>query len=530
MSRGYYLLILCGLMIGRIVNCSHFGWSGGWTPSNFPNPMVDPLKCGRKNVPRSQVCDPDAFLSKDLQDEVEGHINFIKSGQAAVAIVKRMDLTEFSGNVDRGAESFCRTLHDQWGVGSAEKNDGVVIFLSVEDRAVFISTGDGVKDRISRRAIESIIGRMKPFLRKKDYGGALVNAIIEVEMGLNGKEIPIDHSIHKTSYSSSDEGPLGWIMYVIAFCGVFGYAFYQNRKLRHLERGRIALDSLIREVDNTTNTEGREGERVFATQSCPICLENFTESENKQETEKSLCTMEAGGSETTANTGNNTEEVPTSDDEDKTNLLRNLGPNPSAPVFTARTVSSPTPVVSSTPALKPMALRCGHTFCHDCITTHLRSDAGRKCPICRLPVHEDYDGMDPPRPRVNQDPFRSEDTTSGSSSSGSYYGSPSTSSSTNHNRSFHSRRPELIYRLNRMRYLYPDIMTVQLLNNMNRAVDRGELQDIRRELSARSVEIQRTVTEMREASQRAARSSGSGGASRGSFGGGRSSGGGGGRW
>jgi uncharacterized membrane protein YgcG len=65
---------------------------------------------------------------------------------------------------------------------------------------------------------------------------------------------------------------------------------------------------------------------------------------------------------------------------------------------------------------------------------------------------------------------------------------------------------------------------------MNRAVDRGSLHDMRAELSARSVEIQQTVTQMREAAAKAARASGSRGASGMSFGGGRSSGGGGGRW
>ena len=110
------------------------------------------------------------------------------------------------------------------------------------------------------------------------------------------------------------------------------------------------------------------------------------------------------------------------------------------------------------------------------------------------------------------------------------WGTAYASNTNTFNRGFGARGPEIQYRLNRMHYLYPDVMTLQLLHNMNRAVDRNSVQEMRSELSMRSAEVQHSVTQMREAAERAARSSGSRGASGMSFGGGRSSGGGGGRW
>jgi uncharacterized membrane protein YgcG len=555
------LSFLCLVVALTCVQSSFFGRSGGWSPAAFPNPMKEPQKCGRKDVPRSQVCDPDGVISRVSQDEIEGHINFIKSGQAAVAVVKKMDLSIGGGDIDRAAEVFCRTLHDEWGVGDKVKNDGVVLFLSIEDRAVFISTGEGSQGRVSRSAVEGIIHRMKPFLRKSDYSGAIINAIIEVEMALNGK--PIKGSHHRLPPSTQDDDLPSYaklLIFVSILAGVGGYGWWQNSRMKRLERGRLALDSLIREVDTARAAE--EGDdKVFVTTSCPICLENFSEASpsTADNAETGTATKTEGlSSASDVDRLEGKESSAEKERDSSSSLLRNLTPSPTSQVFTAKTPSQP--------SNRPMALRCGHTFCRECITAHLKTDAGRRCPICRHPVHKDYDGMDPQRPaaprpgygtgtnntrpgdddgtscrptttstggnqgasglesvdtsnpsRVNQDPMYT-DTSSG------WFGSQSRPSG------FGARAPEIRYRLNRMRYLYPDVMTVQLLHNMNRAVDRGSLHDMRTELSARSVEIQHTVTQMREAAAQAARSSGSRGSSGMSFGGGRSSGGGGGRW
>jgi hypothetical protein len=101
MIRAMKLLVLFFVVSLTLVKCSFFGKRRGWGVADFPNPMTDPLHCGRKEVPRSQVCDPDVVLTKAIQDEIEGHINFIKSGQAAVAVVRKMDLAHLGDDVEK---------------------------------------------------------------------------------------------------------------------------------------------------------------------------------------------------------------------------------------------------------------------------------------------------------------------------------------------------------------------------------------------------------------------------------------------
>lgn len=128
----------------------------------------------------SAVCSPDGLLSPREMDTLNGLISFVAAGtngfkkttcgshsagyQVAVAIVNKMDFSFWSGGANAAYE-FARTLLDAWGVGDPECNNGVVIFVSVEDRKMHISAGRGAT-AITDHAIQEIIDRMKPFMRE----------------------------------------------------------------------------------------------------------------------------------------------------------------------------------------------------------------------------------------------------------------------------------------------------------------------------------------------------------------------------
>ncbi len=46
--------------------------SSSWDPSTYPNPQVDPARCGRSRVAKSWACDPDKILTKKSADVIEG--------------------------------------------------------------------------------------------------------------------------------------------------------------------------------------------------------------------------------------------------------------------------------------------------------------------------------------------------------------------------------------------------------------------------------------------------------------------------
>lgn len=75
----------------------------------------------------------------------------------------------------------------QWGIGQADKDNGILILLAKDDRKIAINTGYGVEgtltDLMSKRIIESII---IPEFKKGNYYGGLdkgVDAIVQVLRG-----------------------------------------------------------------------------------------------------------------------------------------------------------------------------------------------------------------------------------------------------------------------------------------------------------------------------------------------------------
>ena len=85
-----------------------------------------------------------------------------------------------------------------------------------------------------------------------------------------------------------------------------------------------------------------------------------------------------------------------------------------------------------------------------------------------------------------------------------------------------------MYRLHRLRTLYPDVMTPDTLRAAEAAVNTRQTAAIVQQLRSRSDTVTRIITDRQQAAK--ARSSGSSGSSKRGFGGGRTSGGRGGSW
>ena len=62
----------------------------------------------------------------------------------------------------------------------------MLLFVSTEDRTVFISTGSGIEKALSLKVIDSIISSMRPYLRDQKYGNAVECAVLQMVDVLSG--------------------------------------------------------------------------------------------------------------------------------------------------------------------------------------------------------------------------------------------------------------------------------------------------------------------------------------------------------
>ncbi len=71
-----------------------------------------------------------------------------------------------------------RVAHDMWKIGQADKDNGVLLLVSLQDREMRLEIGYGlegaVTDALSRRIIEQ---DMVPFFRQGDYSNGIISAV-----------------------------------------------------------------------------------------------------------------------------------------------------------------------------------------------------------------------------------------------------------------------------------------------------------------------------------------------------------------
>eukprot|EP01039_Chlorochromonas_danica_P002056 gene2056-2243_t len=570
-----YILVIIFILLSihiLLISGSPFFKFNGRSIDDVPNPNTDPMACGRDLVSRSSLCDPDKKLTVDEKNEIEGYINQITTAQLAVAIIDKMNTKGLATSEPKlASERFARGLHNRWGVGKEDKNDGILIFLSIQDRLVYISTGNGVESKLSFEVIDQLIQHMRPYLRKEKYGQALISTIIHIDLILSGKgsEIMLKLGRNKATppHPAESDGEFYATMFLFVAFVVFGgiMHFRSNWRMRRLQRGQDAINQLMKAVD-VDGTQGEGGgsknrQNTYFTSTCPICLEDFpVVEETKKVTTKEVIgkTQKQQSDATTESSGS---KVLTTTDENSSAELLDKEQGCENDDNENNELSSPRPPRFVDGPKAPMSLRCGHIFCKACLEEYLRSPEGNKCPICRTPVDDPTQPRPPPSSLTRRPPAssswsglfsRSTPSTTLRSNISPYNGggggttAVGTSSATqtmtvdpadpsyagtgfDQSSPFYRHTPEIRFRLHRMNSLYPDVFTLEMLRTMNSAIDRGSLHDFRYQLNAQQLAVQTTLDEIRRASEQSARNSGMSGSSS-SFGGGRSHGGGGGGW
>lgn len=324
------LLLLLLISVGESAKSL---FSKTYSPVDVPNPMLNPEMCGRSGVPKSAICDPSLLLLKDNKDVIEGFINGVVGAEVAVAIVDQMSHSFVAGDeVEVAAKRFAKSLHDDWGVGNKETNNGILIFLSINDRAVYISTGAGVKGKVTAQYVEYLISDMKPDLKAGNYGTAIEKTVTQIRL------IMSDQSDIGKRISSGEWGD-NWFIGLLFAGGltVMGVAAQNTRKLNQLRRGRMALDKFMTEVEEASDN------KKFLSESCPICLEQFS----------TLRPPNDGHVEEAGAEGAVYSKLSNSDTEEAS---RKKDPEVGLP-------PSPSTGVKDDSPKRAMALHCGHVFC-----------------------------------------------------------------------------------------------------------------------------------------------------------------------
>lgn len=430
-GRGALLFALASIASLSTASC-RAAPAPGWSPASFPNPQTDPEACGRPS--RGTVCDPDRVLSEASADRVQGTLIDILDGappyvkhdcgddrhgySVAVAVMRRMDpsvgdvVASSPGDAPPGpaarARAFAKALHDSWGVGDAQCGDGVLVLVSVDDHQAYVSTGKGSAEALSDEVAGAVLAAAVPDLKARRYDRALERIAVDVGLALAGQDdFP------------PDDDEVGWAWPLAIFGGIFAWAAVRSGRQSARRRRDERSCKLLMERIKREQAELRAG-AIDGQTSCPICLCEFKkpghdhDHDRDSETSRPNADPEAdersglvggGGrgarragvpgqrtlpSAPAIQPGPSGEPVPVPRSEAQKNAakaaLRRAAQSAAAGGGGAGGDGGAGSTDASDEGKEPVTLRCGHTFCDECITQWL--ERGTTCPICRRGLDE----------------------------------------------------------------------------------------------------------------------------------------------
>lgn len=105
------------------------------------------------------------------------------------------------------AEKYAKSIHDQWGIGDADCNNGIMLLISIKDRKLYFSTGSGVKKIITDTLLsDKIIPAMRPYMQSRSYDTAIITALNIIDHTLSyNSNIYSRYADNKVNYNNYNQ-------------------------------------------------------------------------------------------------------------------------------------------------------------------------------------------------------------------------------------------------------------------------------------------------------------------------------------
>ena len=200
-----------------------------YTVENVPNP---------KNNDGGWIADPNNYLSLEEKAELNGIIFEIENKSTAqIAIVMLPSIGE------EVPKEFAVKLFEKWGIGQAEKDNGLLILTVIDQRRTEFEVGYGLEpiltDALSYRIASQ---ELVPHFKNANYGLGLIAGLTRIQEILNNPEV-IEEIYDNGGVDYPKEFNYPYKYYLPEYMGLFGYfslmvfaLFYYFSKTRKINK------------------------------------------------------------------------------------------------------------------------------------------------------------------------------------------------------------------------------------------------------------------------------------------------------
>lgn len=125
-------------------------------------------------------------MANAIDPQVESALNTRLASLKAVTGHEVMVVTVDDVNTD-SPKSFATSLFNHWGIGSRERNDGLLVLLVVGQRRLEMETGIGMESRLPNDWLSALqANTMVPWFKRGDYGAGIAAGLEQVDTKLRG--------------------------------------------------------------------------------------------------------------------------------------------------------------------------------------------------------------------------------------------------------------------------------------------------------------------------------------------------------
>ena len=129
-------------------------------------------------------------------------------------------------------EDYTRRVAQAWGVGQKDRRNGVVLFVFVDDRKMFIQVGYGLEGALPDVTAFDITERhIKPRFRVKDYDGGLTVGVDLIRKAIRGEYKGSGRTnAERGSRSNESGGTAGLLVFLFALVLFFVFVRVSRRR------------------------------------------------------------------------------------------------------------------------------------------------------------------------------------------------------------------------------------------------------------------------------------------------------------
>lgn len=178
---------------------------------------------------------------------------------------------EASGGAGMTIESYGKALFNAWGVGGADRNDGILLLLDTQGREARIALGAGYDPVYDGRAARVLTTAVLPALRDGDFAAGIEAGIASardrlITPFLAGQPVGLTDGFPDEGGSS----PLTPILGFGAVAAVAGYGFWRKRRTQVTcpNCGAATLERNNEIIDRPTRSESGLGMQHVTCSAC----------------------------------------------------------------------------------------------------------------------------------------------------------------------------------------------------------------------------------------------------------------------